>query len=139
MSQTTSITGGCACGAIRYEATAEPVVILNCHCRDCQRSSGGGYQTHFVVLKDSLRIVEGTPKFYGTPSENSGHTQRGFCPDCGSPLFTQPEAAPHIASVTAASLDDPARYIPQMDVWTCDTTAWTTLNPALTKFDKYPG
>ncbi|PYK62656.1 MAG: aldehyde-activating protein, partial [Verrucomicrobia bacterium] len=39
----TKFTGGCTCGAIRYECTAEPIVMFNCHCRDCQRGSGGPY------------------------------------------------------------------------------------------------
>jgi hypothetical protein len=37
------ISGGCACGAIHYECNADPVVMLNCHCRDCQRASGSAY------------------------------------------------------------------------------------------------
>jgi hypothetical protein len=53
MSQT--VAGGCACGAIRYETDATPVVMLNCHCRDCQRASGSGYAAHLVVPKATVR------------------------------------------------------------------------------------
>jgi hypothetical protein len=57
-------TGRCACGAIRYEVTAEPIVMFNCHCRDCQRTTGGG-----------------SPKYYDTASEMVGENQREFCPE----------------------------------------------------------
>jgi hypothetical protein len=42
----TNFTGGCACGAIRYEVSAEPIVMFNCHCRDCQKTTGGPYTGH---------------------------------------------------------------------------------------------
>lgn len=63
------ITGGCACGAIRYEVTAEPIVTFNCHCRDCQKTTGGGYTPVFYVPVNAFKITRGTPKYFGTTSE----------------------------------------------------------------------
>ncbi|MDB6058622.1 MAG: Gfa-like protein [Verrucomicrobiales bacterium] len=133
------ITGGCACGAIRYQSTAEPVVMLQCHCRDCQRASGGASSELVVVPKEAFKVVKGTLRFHASPSEAKGMTRRGFCADCGSPVLGLPDAAPHIAVIRPGSFDDPSSFKSQMDVWTCDANAWDRMDPALPKFEKYPG
>ena len=133
------ITGGCACGAVRYESTAVPVVTLHCHCRDCQQSSGGPFSSFAVVPKESFKVVQGSLRFHDSPSEAGGMTRRGFCPDCGSPILGKPDAVPHIVALRTASLDDASWFKPQMDVWTCDAHTWDKMDSAIPKFDKYPG
>src|SRR3954447_9105855 len=99
---TTPFSGGCACGAIRYESTAEPVFMLHCHCRDCQRSSGGPFSSFVVVAKEAFKLLQGSPRFYGSPSEMGGKTHRGFCADCGSPIMGTPDGVPHIVAIRTA-------------------------------------
>src|SRR5437870_13765254 len=82
----TKFTGGCACGAIRYEVTADPIVMFNCHCRDCQKTSGGAYTPVFYVPANGFKITTGMPKYYSTGSEMMSCNIRGFCPECGSRL-----------------------------------------------------
>ena len=53
----TAINGGCLCGAVRYECNAEPLFTGNCHCRDCQRASGGAYSPAMGVPTDALKIT----------------------------------------------------------------------------------
>src|SRR5689334_4541051 len=130
----TPFSGGCACGAIRYESTAAPLMMLHCHCRDCQRSSGGPFSSFVVVPSDAFKLVQGAPRFYASPSEMGGLTRRGFCAECGSPIQTNPEAIPHIVAIRTASLDDPSGFNPQVEVWTCDAQPWDALNPSLPKF-----
>jgi hypothetical protein len=130
--------GGCACGAVRYQSAARPVLMLHCHCRDCQRSSGGPYCSFVVVPDDAFKLIQGSPRFYGTPSDAGGKTNRAFCADCGSPLFGKPDAVPGIVAIRTASLDDPSGFELQMDVWTCDAHAWDIMNPSVKKFEKYP-
>lgn len=134
----TPFTGGCACGAVRYEATAEPVFTLHCHCRDCQRSSGGPFSSFLIVPKEAFKLSKGEPKFHASPSEAGGMTRRGFCAECGSPVMGKPDAAPEIVAIRTASLDDPSWFAPQVDVWTCDAHGWDHMNEALPKFEKYP-
>jgi hypothetical protein len=59
------LPGGCACGAIRYEVKADPVAMLNCHCRDCQRESGTAYGAFLVVPKGTVE-VRGEPRYHRT-------------------------------------------------------------------------
>ena len=71
-------TGGCGCGAIRYEVNADPIVTFNCHCRDCQKATGGAYTPVFYVPASVFKITKGTPKYYKTTSEMVGDNIRGF-------------------------------------------------------------
>jgi len=118
----TNFTGGCACGAIRYECSAEPIVMFNCHCRDCQLASGGPYSAVVYVLAKAFKITKGTPHFYNTSSEAMGHNKRAFCPECGSRLFGGITDDGY--GITASSLDDPSRFRPQFDIFTSHVQPW---------------
>jgi len=128
---TTPFSGGCACGAIRYESTAEPVMMLHCHCRDCQRSSGGPFSSYVIVPTEACKLSQGSLRFHASPSEARGKTHR-------SPIQVKPDAFPHFVAIRTASLDDPSRFNPQVDVWTSDAHPWDHMDPALPKFKKYP-
>jgi hypothetical protein len=78
-----SFSGGCLCGAVRYECFAAPMRSFKCHCRDCQRTSGSAFLPGMVVPADALKLIRGEPKYYAVTAD-SGHTvSRGFCPECG--------------------------------------------------------
>jgi hypothetical protein len=132
------LTGGCACGAIRYETTAEPVVMFHCHCRDCQRASGGPFTSFVIVPAEAFRFSQGSVRLHDSPSHRGGKTHRGLCADCGSPILAKTDANPDIVAIRTASLDDASWFNPQMDVWTSDAHPWDQMNPALPKFEKYP-
>lgn len=131
-------SGGCACGAIRYESTADPIVMLNCHCADCQRSSGSFFSSFVVVPGEAFRFTKGSPRVHAVPSEAGGMNRRGFCAECGTPIVSNPDAAPQITAIRAGSLDDPSCFRQQIDVWTTDAHPSDFMNPDLPKFEKYP-
>ena len=134
----TLFPGGCACGAIRYESIAEPVLMLHCHCRDCQRSSGGPFSSFVIVPSEAFKLSQGSLYSHDSPSDAGGKTHRSFCPDCGSPIQVMTDSQPDIVAIRAASLDDPSWFNPQVDVWASDAHTWDQMNPALRKFEKYP-
>jgi hypothetical protein len=122
------ISGGCACGAIRYETEADPVVMLNCHCRDCQRSTGSGHAAVMVVPAAAVTL-KGEPRYFKTVG-NAGHAvDRGFCAACGSPVTVKLERMPEVLGLHAAGLDDPACYKPAMDIFTDSAHPWDAMNP----------
>ena len=131
-------TGGCACGAIQYECNAEPVRMGQCHCRDCQRSSGGSFVAAVVVPMEALKLVKGSPRYFDTASDRGGFIHRGFCAECGSPVLAKFDSAPHLIGIRAGSLDDPSWFKPAYDIWTSEAQPWDCMNPALPKFEKYP-
>jgi hypothetical protein len=113
-------------------------MMVHCHCRDCQRASGGPFSSLVIVPTAAFRLVQGSLRFHASPSEAGGKTHRGFCAECGSPIQVKPDAVPQYVAIRTASLDDPSWFSPQVDVWTCDAQPWDQMNPALPKFEKYP-
>ena len=83
--ETMPITGGCLCGAVRYEAIRPPHHAEYCHCRMCQKWTGSPVEASAAIWADSFRITRGEPKFY----KSSDIIERGFCGDCGSSLLSR--------------------------------------------------
>jgi hypothetical protein len=79
-------TGGCACGAIRYECNAEPVMMLKCHCRDCQQLTGGGFAPAVFVPSEAFRVRRGQLHYHFTPSIAGGNTSAVSVPNVGREL-----------------------------------------------------
>jgi len=134
----THYSGGCACGNIRYECNAEPVMSVNCHCRDCQHATGSAYSTDMVIPVSGWKLTSGSPKYFDKKADSGNIVSRGFCGDCGSPLFAKESAAPDIIVITAGSLDDPTRYSPTGDLWTKSAQPWDHMNPDIEKFETQP-
>jgi hypothetical protein len=132
------ITGGCACGAIRYECDAEPVLSLNCHCRDCQRASESAYASGLFVPASAFTLTKGDPKFHVTTGDSGNVGSRGFCAECGSPVVAKQSAFP-VCVVYATSLDDPSSHRPTMDIFTSSAQPWDYMNPELPKFPRGVG
>ena len=123
------LAGGCACGAIRYEVQADPVAMLNCHCRDCQRGSGTAYGAFLAVPKGAVE-VRGEPRYYRTVGRAGRVAERGFCVTCGSPVMMKLE---RVIALHASSLDDPSVYRPAMDIFTESAHAWDHMGPTTQK------
>jgi hypothetical protein len=81
--KTMPITGGCLCGAVRYEANEPPIETGTCHCRMCQKSTGSAFMVMAKFARPALRFTKGEPKLY----RSSSIKEKGFCSNCGSLLF----------------------------------------------------
>lgn len=131
-------SGGCLCGAIRYESRAAPLFSINCHCRDCQRTTGTAYAPVLAVPTDALTITQGEPTYYTSQSDSGQTVSRGFCSECGSGIFSKLSANPDIVGLKAASLDDPSWFRPAVDIYTDSAQPWDVMNPDLPKVPKMP-
>jgi hypothetical protein len=134
---TVPFSGGCACGAIRYVCSRAPVATLNCHCHDCQRSSGAPFASGFIVRVSDMTIT-GTPKMYSVCADSGRLANRSFCADCGSPLFTGGELAPEVMSIRFSTLDNPSEFRPMLDIWTSSAQRWVCLSPAIPHYAQSP-
>ena len=135
---TEAYAGGCACGAIRYEIDAEPLLMSDCQCRDCQRISGTGHGSYLSFEGRDKVTLSGEAQCRDTTGDSGNVKTRAFCPTCGSPVYMTFAAVPDQFIVHAASLDDPGRYRPQLVTYTASGHAWDQLDPALPKFDRMP-
>lgn len=124
------LTGGCACGAVRYTVNAEPGFAFHCQCRQCQRASGGGHASLFVVPAAAASVA-GELRFFDQRADDGATVSRGFCPRCGSPVLGKSTGYPEVLMIAAASLDDPARFTPQQAVFTASAQPWDYLDPEL--------
>ena len=131
-------SGGCACGAVRYEISGEPVFMNHCQCLDCQRRSGTGHGSYLTFTgKQGVKLDRQGDALRRRRRQRqcedaqllSGLRVAGLSDLCGDAgLFT----------VHAASLDDPARFKPQAVTYGMRGYAWDHLDPAVPKFDKMP-
>lgn len=131
-------TGGCACGAIRYEISAEPMVMSDCQCRDCQHTSGTGHGSYLTFASREAVQLDGDATHWDIVGD-SGHVKtRAFCPTCGSPVYLTFSAMPDLFTIHAASLDDPCRYAPQAVTYRVRGYGWDHLDPTVPTFERMP-
>ena len=131
--------GGCACKAVRYAVSSEPVAFMLCHCRDCQYASGGEPAAVVVVPKPAFKLTKGEIKNYATKGDSGNTVTRQFCAECGTPLFSALEGNPGLWAIKAGSLDDPSWLKPTAYLWKTSAQPWAHLDPNIHAFDKQPG
>ena len=124
-------TGGCRCGAVRFEASAEPHHISYCHCADCRRASGApvfafvGFMAGEVALQgDELRLYETDP------------VTRSFCGICGTPIAYLDRRLPDRVYFTLGAMDAPANYKPTLHAYVRHQLPFVHMPDGL---PRYPG
>ena len=133
-----NLTGGCLCGAVRYELSGTVQIELSCHCRDCQYVSGGA-PTHVIIMRsEDVTITKGQAKEYWNTSAKGRRVARLFCEHCGVPLFAKNEKHPQYLAVKVGSLDDPSGFRPQANIWTKSAQPWHHLDTAISRFKENP-
>ena len=130
-------TGGCFCGAARYEITADLVAMNDCQCRQCQKDSGTGHGSYLSFVAPDAKLT-GEMKCFEIVGDAGMVKSRNFCPTCGTQLYISFPAMPGVLAVRAGTLDDPGMYKPQFATWTKSAQPWDHLDPALTRFDQMP-
>ena len=130
-----TVTGGCLCGEVRYRANGEPLWVVHCHCRWCQRVSGAAFLTCISFRAVDFEWVEGAPAIY----KSSAEVERGFCARCGSTLsFARPGKGE--MDVFAGTLDNPQDFAPQEHIFTDHRLAWLHLDDGLPRHGRFaPG
>ncbi len=120
------LTGGCYCGAIRYEVRALPYAVTLCHCRDCQRLTGSAFSMAMPVPRHAFSVTEGTPKKWERTADSGNVSTQHFCDGCGTRLYTEPRSMPHVVTIRAGTLDDTSWLKPVAQVWTRSAQPWAS-------------
>ncbi len=136
---TEKLTGGCACGHIRYSVDGAPRYMGNCHCRDCQQATGSAYFPGVGVKTENFTLESGEPAWYERAGDSGNVIARAFCPKCGSPVFLQGKERPHFRVLYAGSLDDPSVFQPAQNIFMKSAQHWAWPDKDMPGHDAMPG
>jgi hypothetical protein len=129
--------GGCNCGAVRYVARGEPVIVAHCHCLACQRASGAGHATGALFPSDAVTI-DGKLSEYKYRSDRNTEVTRAFCPECGSHIYGCNTGMPGYFNITLGTMDDPTDLVPQVAVFGRSRRPWDLIDASVVAFDAQP-
>ncbi|WP_419903399.1 GFA family protein [Kiloniella sp.] len=129
------IKGGCLCGQVRYQTTCkESSFKVNCHCRDCQKLSGGPYVSLMGVPEASFS-TSGKVTCFAREGGSGNKIKAYCCTVCNGRVYGRPEIAKGLILILASSLDDPDLYRPNADVFVHQALPWDRMDENLPKFE----
>jgi hypothetical protein len=128
--------GGCACGAVRYRLTSEPLFTHCCHCLNCQRQTGSAFVINLLVEADRVKLLGGAPQPVGVPRDDGSKQTIFRCPTCQVAVFSQ-YTHPGVRFVRGGTLDDPSGITPDVHIFTRSKLSWVTLPDSVPAFEVY--
>ncbi len=134
----TIYTGGCQCGALRYEVTGAARQIVACHCTDCQRQSGSAFGMTMVVAEEDFRITQGEENTIAFGTDSGRQKVVWFCPQCGTRIYGRSEWRPGVIGVKPGTLDDTGALQPQIHLWTSRKQPWITIPEGVEAYETQP-
>jgi hypothetical protein len=131
-----TLEGGCACGAVRYRLTSDPLFIHCCHCLNCQRQTGSAFVINLLIEADRVELLAGEPQPVEAPRDD-GSTQVIFrCPTCQVAVFSE-YGRPEVRFVRGGTLDQPSAVAPDVHIYTRSKLPWITLPDSVPAFEVY--
>jgi hypothetical protein len=127
--------GGCACGAVRYRLTAEPLFVHCCHCFSCQRQSGAAFAINILIERDRVE-VDGETHWIDVARDSGGMQRIYRCPSCEVAVFSE-YTRPETWFVRAGTLDDPHAVEPDVHIFTRSKVPWVALPDGARAFDVF--
>ena len=125
------LTGGCQCGAIRYEIAQPPITIYTCHCTDCQRFTSSAFSIGIVVPDDAFRLSGKETRIVESIADSGRTKRRRVCPDCCTWICGNPskgsELPGMIRVIRGGTLDDTSWLRPTVHFWTRSAQPWVML------------
>ena len=132
----TSLTGGCLCGALRYEARS-PLYMGHCYCGDCRKASGSGFIPFIGLKAKDVRITGGVQRPTARAA-NGNEAVRNHCARCASLVLGGPLDADDMINIYAGSLDDASLFVPTMAIFTRGKPDWALIPAGLKVFEGLP-
>ena len=130
-----AISGGCACGAVRYALASEPFDAGWCHCSLCRKVSGAPALVFASVPTGDFAYVEGAEKVQSFQSTSFG--RREYCGSCGTPLTMRVDHQPETLDFTVASLDEPDAVPPGFHIFHASRIGWFETADELPRHAKF--
>jgi hypothetical protein len=130
------VTGGCACGAVRYRLTSEQLVVHCCHCRNCQRQTGSAFVINLLIEADRVDVTSGQPEVVEVPRDDGSRQRIYRCPSCRVAVFSD-YGWPELLFVRGGTLDEPAAVAPDVHIYTRSKLPWVRLPDDTPAFEGY--
>ena len=131
-------SGGCLCGAIKYEFDKSNLISAHhCHCIDCQKSTGSGKST-ILLLPAQAILMDGELKFYTSPTSSGRNMSRGFCQECGSPVLSFIKEMQEVNFLKAGSLDDSSWLKIDSNFYSSSAHSWSPIDDDILSFTHNP-
>jgi hypothetical protein len=132
-----TLEGGCACGAVRYRLMARPMIVHCCHCRDCQRQTGGAFAVNALIETDRIEMLGGEPVAISMPTDSGRPHDIYRCPACETAVWSDYGRRSVLRFVRATTLDEPDALPPDVHIFTRSKLPWVGLPPQVPAFDVY--
>ena len=129
------LSGGCACGAIRFELRSEPFNTGWCHCETCRRNSGAPAMVFGSVPSGDLVFTQGEDRV--KVFRSSGFAQRRFCGECGTPFTMEMDAQPDTVDIAVSTLDEPEAAAPGFHIFWSSKVGWFEPGDALPRHERF--
>jgi hypothetical protein len=121
------LEGGCACGAVRYRLMSKPMIVHCCHCRDCQRQTGGAFAVNALIETDRIEMLGEAPVDIAMPTESGRPHLIARCGKCEVAVWSDYGARGWMKFVRATTLDDPDACPPDVHIFTRSKLPWVGL------------
>jgi len=131
-----TLEGGCSCGAIRYKLTNSPLIVHACHCRDCQRITGGPHVINIWIERKFVEAHGAEPKSFVLKGGSGKRHEVFFCDRCGTYVWSHYSIAPgDCLFVRAGTLDQPAAVAPDVHIFTRSKLPWVQIPDGVRSFE----
>lgn len=134
-----TLEGGCYCGDVRYKAEGDALFKGQCHCRECQYTTGGSPLVIIAMPADGFAYTKGKANAFSR-SDLETPVTREFCGKCGTQLASKSPNMAGAVMLKVGTLDDQSAFEgPQMAIYTCDAQSWHTIPEGIPTFERTPG
>lgn len=132
------VSGGCACGKVRYEVRREPMTVHCCHCYWCQRETGSAFVLNAMLEAEEVVLTSGEPVIINTPSASGKGQKIARCPDCKVALWSHyAGAGTAVKFLRVGTLDTPDAFPPEIHVFTASKQDWVVIDPKQPQFEAF--
>jgi hypothetical protein len=131
------LTGGCACGAVRYRLASAPMFVHCCHCGDCQRQTGSAFVVNALIETDRVALLAGAPEPVALPTDSGRPHDVYRCRTCQTALWSDYGRRPPLRFVRVGTLDTPAALSPDVHIFIRSKLPWITLPAGAPAFEVY--
>ncbi len=133
------IDGSCQCGQLTYKLFAKPIMVLACHCTECQKLSTSPFSVTALINSNDIEFT-GELKEWSRDADSGNKNNAAFCPHCGNRVYHYNPADTDIIKLKLkpVNLLKPELFEPSAHVWVCEKLSWYQIPDGMKVFEKQP-